>query len=396
MLHQGRSSRLGGLACMAASILLTACGGEENAYQAPPPPSVTAIKPPLHTFTPYQDIVATVRPVETIEVRARVSGFLKTRDFTPGQEVSRDDVLFTLETNEYQAAVNGARADLAAANAGYQLDVELSRKYQNAYDEGAATDYELLESRARVEVSAAAVQQAQAKLERAELDLSYTTVTCPIDGRIGEELVSVGNLVGRGDPTLLAKVSTIDPMKVYFDVPEKGYLDFRSRTRAAGRDPDELRTYPFKLILPNGRPYGIEGRLDFIDNEIDRSTGTMRMRGTIPNPDGILRDGLFVRARLEQPSQETLALPESAILVDMAGEYVYLVGPDDIVSRQGVEIGVTIDGLTEVLKGIDENSVVIVDGILRARPGAPVTPEIVGLKEAMERIDPGSKIAETP
>ena len=381
---------------MAASILLTACGGEENAYQAPPPPSVTAIKPPLHTFTPYQDIVATVRPVETIEVRARVSGFLKTRDFTPGQEVSRDDVLFTLETNEYQAAVNGARADLAAANAGYQLDVELSRKYQNAYDEGAATDYELLESRARVEVSAAAVQQAQAKLERAELDLSYTTVTCPIDGRIGEELVSVGNLVGRGDPTLLAKVSTIDPMKVYFDVPEKGYLDFRSRTRAAGRDPDELRTYPFKLILPNGRPYGIEGRLDFIDNEIDRSTGTMRMRGTIPNPDGILRDGLFVRARLEQPSQETLALPESAILVDMAGEYVYLVGPDDIVSRQGVEIGVTIDGLTEVLKGIDENSVVIVDGILRARPGAPVTPEIVGLKEAMERIDPGSKIAETP
>ena len=381
---------------MAASILLTACGGEENAYQAPPPPSVTAIKPPLHTFTPYQDIVATVRPVETIEVRARVSGFLKTRDFTPGQEVGRGDVLFTLETNEYQAAVNGARADLAAANAGYQLDVELSRKYQNAYDEGAATDYELLESRAKVEVSAAAVQQAQAKLERAELDLSYTTVTCPIDGRIGEELVSVGNLVGRGDPTLLAKVSTIDPMKVYFDVPEKGYLDFRSRTRAAGRDPDELRTYPFKLILPNGRPYGIEGRLDFIDNEIDRSTGTMRMRGTIPNPDGILRDGLFVRARLEQPSQETLALPESAILVDMAGEYVYLVGPDDIVSRQGAEIGVTIDGLTEVLKGIDENSVVIVDGILRARPGAPVTPEIVGLKEAMERIDPGSKIAETP
>ena len=396
MPQQSRSSWIGRLAGAATAALLAACGGGENAYQAPPPPSVTAIKPPLHVFQPYEDIVATVRPLETIEVRARVSGFLKTREFTPGQEVAKGQVLFTLETSEYQAAVNGAKADLAAANAGLQLDTELSQKYQDAYDEGAATDYELLESKAKVQVSSASVQQAEAKLERAQLDLSYTTVTCPINGRIGEELVSVGNLVGRGDPTLLAKVSTIDPMKVYFDVPEKAYLDFRERTREGGGDPDAVTTYPFKLILPDGSAYGQTGNIDFINNEIDRTTGTMRMRGTIDNPQGLLRDGLFVRARLQQPARKTLALPASSILVDMAGEYVYEVGPDNLAIRQGVEVGATLDGLTEVLKGIDENSVVIVDGILRARPGAPVSPEVVSLGEAMKKIDPGAAIADTP
>ena len=120
------------------------------------------------------------------------------------------------------------------------------------------------------------------------------------------------------------------------------------------------------------------------------------MRGTIDNPLGLLRDGLFVRARLEQPARKTLALPASSILVDMAGEYIYEVGPDNLAIRQGVEIGATLDGLTEVLKGIDENSVVIVDGILRARPGAPVSPEVVSLREAMKKIDPGAAIADTP
>ncbi|MCP4835947.1 MAG: efflux RND transporter periplasmic adaptor subunit [Phycisphaera sp.] len=390
-----RSSRTRRLAGLLATALLTGCGGSENAYQAPPPPAVTAIKPPLHDFEPYQDNVATVRPLETIEVRARVSGFLNSREFTPGQQVETGQVLFTLEPDEYQAAVNGANADLSAANARLQLDTEVRQKYQIAFDKGAASEVELLESKAKVEVSAASVEQAQAKLERAQLDLSYTTVTSPIDGRIGEELVSSGNLVGRAEPTLLAKISTIDPMKVYFDVSEKAYLKFRQGMEAAGEDPDERSTYPFELVLPDGTIYDQIGHIDFLDIEIDRTTGTMQLRGTIANPIGLLRNGLFVRARVREPMREALALPASAILVDMAGEYVYLLGENDVVSRQGVKTGETIDGLTEILKGLDSESVVIVDGILRARPGAPVTPEIVDLPEAMRRIDPGSTVAET-
>lgn len=373
-------------------VLLIGCG-EENAYQAPPPPSVTAIKPPMHTFEPYQDIVATVRPEETIDIRARVAGFLEKRSFQPGDLVTTGQELFTLETAEYTAAVNGAEADLAAAKAKFQLDTEVSQKYGIAFDKGAASEVELLEANAKVEVSAASVQQADARVERAKLDLSYTTITSPIDGRIGEDLISIGNLVGRSDPTLLARISTTDPMNVYFDIPETAYLDFRRNMAAAGRDPDSKGTYPFEIVLPDGELYDQTGDLDFVDIEIDRSTGTMKMRGVIDNPDGLLRDGLFVRARIRQPTRSMLAVPASAVLVDMAGSYVYVVDANDVVERQGVEIGVSLDGLTEVLKGLDSSNTVIVDGILRSRPGATVAAEMVDLPEAMRRIDPGSSIA---
>ena len=373
-------------------LLLIGCG-EENAYQAPPPPSVTAIKPPMHTFEPYQDIVATVRPEETIDIRARVAGFLEQRSFQPGDLVTTGQELFTLETAEYTAAVNGAEADLAAAKAKLQLDTEVSQKYRIAFDKGAASEVELLEANAKVEVSAASVQQADARVERAKLDLSYTTITSPIDGRIGEDLISIGNLVGRSEPTLLARISTTDPMNVYFDVPETAYLDFRRNMAAAGRDPDSKGTYPFEIVLPDGELYDQTGDLDFVDIEIDRSTGTMKMRGVIANPDGLLRDGLFVRARIRQPTRSMLAVPASSVLVDMAGSYVYVVDEDDVVERQGVEVGVSLDGLTEVLKGLDSSSTVIVDGILRSRPGATVAAEMVDLPEAMRRIDPGSSIA---
>ena len=373
-------------------LLLIGCG-EENAYQAPPPPSVTAIKPPMHTFEPYQDIVATVRPEETIDIRARVAGFLEQRSFQPGDLVVTGQELFTLETAEYIAAVNGAEADLAAAKAKLQLDTEVSQKYRIAFDKGAASEVELLEANAKVEVSAASVQQADARVERAKLDLSYTTISSPIDGRIGEDLISIGNLVGRSEPTLLARISTTDPMNVYFDIPETAYLGFRRNMAAAGRDPDSKGTYPFEIVLPDGDLYDQTGDLDFVDIEIDRSTGTMKMRGVIANPDGLLRDGLFVRARIRQPTRSMLAVPASAVLVDMAGSYVYVVDDNDVVERQGVEVGVSLDGLTEVLKGLDSSNTVIVDGILRSRPGATVAAEMVDLPEAMRRIDPGSSIA---
>lgn len=369
------------------------CGGE-NAYQAPPPPSVTAINPPVHAFEPYRDIVATVRPEETIDIRARVAGFLESREFEPGDDVTEGQLLFTLETAEYVAAVNGAEADLAAARAKQQLDTEVEQKYQLAYEKGAASEVELLEAQAKVQVSAASVEQAEAKVERARLDLSYTAIHSPITGRIGEDLVSIGNLVGRGEPTLLARVSTIDPMNVYFDVSENAYLDFRRSMVDAGRSPDADGVYPFEVVLPDGGVYEHTGTLDFVDIEIDRTTGTMRLRGVVPNPDGLLRDGLFVRTRIRQPIRDAIALPASAVLVDMAGAYVYVVDSAGVVSRQGVEVGVSLDGLTEILKGVDASSTVIVDGILRARPGAKVTAEIVALPEAMRRIDPGSVIAE--
>lgn len=378
---------------LGATVLLAGCGGDENTFKAPPPPKVTAIHPPDHVFAPYRDVVATVRSRESVDIRARVDGFLKTRSFEPGDLVTVDETLFTLETDEYEAAVAAATADLRAAKARQQLDVEVLGKYQQAFDRGAASEVELLEAKAKVEVSAASVDQAEAKLRRATLDLSYTTITSPIEGRIGEDLVSIGNLVGRGEPTLLAKVRTVDPMNVYFDVPETAFLQFRRELVGDGVDEEGKVDYPFELVLPDDVVYGRQGTLDFADFEIDRTTGTLTMRGVIDNPEKFLRDGMFVRVRLRQPERTALALPASAVLVDMAGAYVYLVGEGGLVARQGVETGVSLDGLVEVVAGIAADDTVIVDGILRSRPGATVDAELVTLPEAMERLDPAAKIA---
>ena len=378
---------------LGAPVLLAGCGGDENTFKAPPPPKVTAIHPPDHVFAPYRDVVATVRSRESVDIRARVDGFLETRSFEPGDLVTVDETLFTLETDEYEAAVAAATADLRAAKARQQLDVEVLGKYQQAFDRGAASEVELLEAKAKVEVSAASVEQAEAKLRRATLDLSYTTITSPIEGRIGEDLVSIGNLVGRGEPTLLAKVRTVDPMNVYFDVPETAFLQFRRELVGDGVDEEGKVDYQFELVLPDDVVYGRQGTLDFADFEIDRTTGTLTMRGVIDNPEKFLRDGMFVRVRLRQPERTALALPASAVLVDMAGAYVYLVREGGMVARQGVETGVSLDGLVELVAGIKADDTVIVDGILRSRPGATVDAELVTLPEAMERLDPAAKIA---
>lgn len=377
------------------ALVGTGCEDQRNAFQAPPPPKVTAMHPEMRLFEPYRDIVATVEPLETVEIRARISGFLESREFQPGDVVEAGAILFKLEPDEYDANLAIANADLRSAEANLKLTQQIQSKYQTAFDQGAATEIEILESEANVELASAKVEQATAKVTRTQLDVTYTTILAPIKGQIGEDLVSVGNLVGRGEPTLLAKITTIDPMNVYFSVPENSFLDFRRRMNEAGMEADTRGTYRFKAVLPDGQIYDQPGTVDFAAPEIDRNTGTVTIRGVIPNPDGLLRSGLFVRARLAEPSRKALALPQSAILIDMAGSYVFVIDKDNIVSRQGVSVGVAIDGLQEINAGLEETSMVIVDGILRARPGSAVSPDTVNLDQAMRLIDPSAPAAET-
>ncbi|MAH66066.1 MAG: hypothetical protein CMJ27_06705 [Phycisphaerae bacterium] len=375
---------------LTASIACTGCEEQRNEFAAPPPPKVTAIHPEMREFAPYRDIVATVEPLETVEVRARISGFLQSRDFAPGDKVETGETLFRLESDEYDANLAIAEADLRSAEASLQLTRQVLAKYQAAFDKGAATEIEILEAEANVEVAAAKVEQAKAQVTRSRLDVAYTTIESPIDGQIGEDLVSVGNLVGRGEPTLLAKITSIDPMNVYFSLPETAYLEYRGRMNEAGRDTDRRGEYEFVIVLPDGRLYGHPGVVDFAAPEINRETGTVSIRGVVPNPDELLRPGLFVRARLAEPARERLAIPESAVLVDMAGAYVYVIDKDDVVARQGVTVGAALNGLQEIEAGLDETSLVIVDGILRARPGSTVAPATISLADALELIDPAA------
>jgi RND family efflux transporter MFP subunit len=375
---------------LAVSIICSGCEEQRNAFAAPPPPKVTAIHPEMRQFEPYRDIVATVEPLETVDVRARISGFLQSRDFMPGDKVETGETLFRLESDEYDANLAIANADLRSAEASLQLSRQVLAKYQAAFDKGAATEIEILEAEANVEVAAAKVEQAKAQVTRSRLDVAYTTILSPIDGQIGEDLVSVGNLVGRGEPTLLARITSIDPMNVYFSLPETAYLEYRRRMNEAGRESDRRGDYEFKIVLPDGEVYQHPGVVDFAAPEIDRETGTVSIRGVLPNPGELLRPGLFVRARLAEPARNRLAIPESAVLVDMAGAYVYVIDKDDVVARQGVTVGAALHGLQEIEAGLDETSLVIVDGILRARPGSTVAPATVSLEEALELIDPAA------
>ena len=375
---------------LTTSIAVTGCEEARNEFAAPPPPKVTAIHPEMRQFEPYRDIVATVEPLEIVEVRARISGFLQSRDFDPGDKVETGETLFRLESDEYDANLAIAEADLRSAEASLQLTRQVLAKYQVAFDKGAATEIEILEAEANVEVAAAKVEQAKAQVTRSRLDVAYTTIKSPIDGQIGEDLVSVGNLVGRGEPTLLARITSIDPMNVYFSLPETAYLEYRRRMSEAGRESDRRGDYEFNIVLPDGEVYQHPGVVDFAAPEINRETGTVSIRGVIPNPDELLRPGLFVRARLAEPSRDRIALPESAVLVDMAGAYVFVIDKDDVVARQGVTVGASLNGLQEIEAGLDEASLVIVDGILRARPGSTVSPVTMSLEKALELIDPAA------
>ena len=376
----------------AFAVLLAGSGCEEqrNEFAAPPPPKVTVIHPEIRRFEPYRDIVATVEPLETVDIRARISGFLESRDFLPGDRVEPGETLFRLEPDEYEANLAIADADLRSAEASLQLTRQVLAKYRAAFDKGAATEIEILEAEANVEVAAAKVEQAKAQVTRSRLDVTYTTIVSPIAGQIGEDLVSVGNLVGRGEPTLLARITSIDPMNVYFSLPETAYLEYRRRMNEAGRASDRRGDYEFRIVLPDGEVYDQPGVVDFAAPEIDRQTGTVTIRGVVPNPGDLLRPGLFVRARLAEPARERLAVPESAVLFDMAGAYVYAIDGDDVVSRQGVTVGVALNGLQEIEAGLDDTSLVIVDGILRARPGSTVSPDAMSLEQALELIDPAA------
>jgi RND family efflux transporter MFP subunit len=318
-----------------------------------------------------------------------VSGFLETVDFTEGDLVQKGALLFTIERAPYVAARSMAKAELSSANATDALNSEVLGKYQTAYDQGAATEVELLEAKAKVDVSAASVEAAQANLDKAELDLSYTQIQSPINGQISRLLVNAGNLVGTGTDGILTTVTSIDPMHVYFNVRESELLKFQRLLRDQGIQ-DGRGLVPIQLILPDGTKYDQKGHVDFVDSVVNPNTGTIDVRGAIPNPEGILKPGLFVRVEITSTPQTGLMIPEVAVMRDMAGDYVLIIDEKNIVSRQGVSIGDVSKHLVEITDGLATDDLVIVDGLLVSRPGNPVNATTKTIDEAMEKIDPSA------
>ncbi len=376
---------LAGLA-LAAGALTTACGGEE---QTRPPPEVTVTQPIMRGVQPYVDFTGTTRAIEAVEIRARVGGVLEQQLFEPSQIVEGGDVLFVIEQDVYQASRDEAVALLRSASADSALKESNLERVQIAIKTNAVSRQDLDRAQAERDAAVAAVLGARARLARAQLDYDYTMVRTPITGQVGRRRVDPGNLVGFGEQTLLTTVNKIQPIHVYFNAPEWVVLRIIRQVEAVRQsessppgegvstreDAEQVARVLVGTAADEDR-FPFEGYIDFIGNTVDPSTGTIELRAVFENADFGLFPGLFVRVRVMAVNEsDALLVDERAIGTDLGGKYVYVIGAENIVEQRYVRIGQPQpDGTIVVEEGIEDGETYISNGLLRARPGLPVTP----------------------
>ncbi len=361
-------------------ISVTACDQDKNAYAPPPPPKVTVQKPVIRDVTRYAYFTGNTSANATVDVRARVKGFLLSTDFQPSAMVKKDDVLFQIDPKEYKAAVDQAAAQLNVKKT--QAALELTNYQRQAYlgKKGAVSEFDVLQAKATSDEAKAEVTAAEAELEAANIQLQYTNVVAPIDGRINRGQVDTGNLVGSDGNTLLATIVNDDPIYAYFNVSENDLLAYREMARAAGKshlndDPDE-GSGMVQLQLSNESNFPHQGDIDFMNNEMDPNTGTIQVRGVFPNQDRNLLSGFFVRLRVPLGVfKNALLVPEQAIAADQQGNYVFVVDDKNKVEYRTVDVGPKDAGYVVITKGLKDSERVIVQGLQRARAGQEVTPQ---------------------
>ncbi len=372
------------LAAPALILMLAACGGKtERQTQAPAPLVVTVAQPLIRQIANWDEYTGRLAAVDAVEVRARVSGYLKSVHLRDGAIVDRGDLLFVIDRRPYEAALDRASAQANQAATQLKLARDERERAERLYESRAVSEEEL-NVRVQAERGAAArLEAAQAAVSTAELDLSFTRVRAPIGGRISRELVTQGNLIGGGSAssTLLTTIVSLDPIYVYFPTDEYAYLRY-ARTADAGEQPGTRdQQYPVRLQLADEQGFPHQGHLDFIDNRIDEATGTMMGRAVIPNPDYLLVPGLFARVELRgQGPSSAVLIPDAAIGTDQAQKFVYVINEDNVVARKRVVPGERHGNLRVISDGLTEGDRVIVKGVQRATPGANVNPRRISLE----------------
>jgi RND family efflux transporter MFP subunit len=372
---QGR--RISAIAVLTLAGFLSGCE-DKNQYVPPPPPEVTVMQPLQKEVTEYQEFTGVAQSIASVDIRARVQGFLKSMHFKEGDMVKKDALLYIIEPNTYQAALDKAVADLASSKAQLdQAEIEYQRN-QRLMKENASSDRELTTSKASRDSAKAAVAGAEANLESARINLSYCTMRAPISGRIGRTQVDVGNLVGAGEFTLLTTIKQYDPIYAYFTLNERQLLRARKLLRKEKLDHlKENEAVPLSLGLADEPEYPHEGQLDYGDPAVDATSGTMLLRGVFPNPQPFLIiPGMFVRVRAPLGVRKmALLIPERAVGTDQRGQYLLVVNAQNDVDYRSVTTGTTVDGMRVIDEGLKADEWVIVTGVQRARPGAKVNPK---------------------
>ena len=371
---------LGGLGPLMVllAVTLSGCGDKPPAQAAAGPPPVTVAQPTKRTVTDWDEFTGRFEAVEEVQVRPRVGGSVTSVQFKDGDMVHTGDLLYVIDSRPFEAVAEQADGQLADARAKTELAKRELDRALALVQTSAVSEQNVDQRRQALQAAHAAEMHAEGALKAAQLNIEFTHVLAPITGRVGRHLISVGNLVQGGDngpSTLLTTIVSMDPIYVYFDVDEATYQR-NSRLWFEGKRPSSRDTpNPVQVALSGETKPSHEGHMDFLDNRLDESTGTLRSRAVIPNKDLSILPGQFGRVRLIGSSPyEALLLPDTAIATDQSRKIVFVVKDDDTVEARAVELGPLDGGLRVIREGLKPEDRVIVDGIQRARVGAKVTP----------------------
>ncbi len=356
-------------------MALAGCG-ERNKYQPPPPAEVTVSEPEQRKVTLYMEVTGSTAPFNRVDLVARVQGFLDKIGYKDGAAVKKGDMLFQIDKQDYEIALQIAEAAVVQQEALLlQANADLKRK-QDLVKTAAVSVASLDESRAKRDSTQASLDQAKGQVEQAKRNLEYTTILAPFDGAVTARLVDVGAFVGSGSPTKLATIVQVDPIYVKFNVDEQQVLTIREKLRNHGATLKDIGPVPIDVGLQTEQGYPHSGTLDYVAPEIDSSTGTLAGRAVLDNKDRALSPGLFVRVRIpKQIDVESLLVPDVALGNNQEGRYLLIVNDKNVVEQRPVEVGEQVDGSQRIIKsGLKPGERVIVGGLMRALPGNTVVP----------------------
>jgi multidrug efflux system membrane fusion protein len=355
--------------------VLAGCDNKPSNNANPPPPSVSVSKPLQKSITEWDEYTGRFEALATVEVRARVSGFIDSIHFRDGQIVKQGDLLFVIDQRPYKIAVEQAKADVERARAKLEIATSDVDRATPLVRSQTLTEREFDTRKSKQRDAAGQVGSAEAAVNQAELNLGWSEVRAPIAGRISDRRVDAGNLItgGQSGATLLTAIVTLDPIHFIFDGSEADFIRYL-RLAAAGTRPSSRDVQnPVAVQLADETDFTHQGRMDFVDNVVNPKTGTIRGRAIFDNKDGLLTPGFFGRLRLYGGKSDALLIPDSAIASDQASKIVFTVADDGTVGTKKVELGPIVEGLRVIRSGLAATDRIVIEGLPRARPGQKVT-----------------------
>jgi len=378
-----RRLAMAGVSILAAAVLTACSGSHAEEAGMPPPPSVSAAPVLVKQVSQWDDFSGRVEAVESVELRPRVSGYIDKVNYVEGQEVKKGDVLFTIDARSYRAELDRATAELNRARTQAQVSRSEADRARRLSDQQAISTETWEQRRAVSEQALAQVQAAQAAVDAARLNMEFTQVRAPINGRAGRAMVTAGNLVTAGDSaSVLTTLVSLDKVHVYFDADEGTFLRYAQMARKGERPSERDSELPVKVGLSGENGFPHEGKVDFLDNQVTRSTGTIRVRALLDNADRAFTPGLFARVQLLGSGQfQAMLIDEKAVLTDQDRKFVYVVDKDNKAQRRDIELGRNADGLRIVEQGLKAGDRVIIDGVQKVfMPGMPVQAKAVAMQ----------------